>query len=796
LMDSKYVPGGGTTTMTYDSRDRLIESKDGNNKITYFKYDDLNRVIETGEKVGTEYRAFAKTHYDNYSPPFGAAQAFVGNYGNGYPSTYRSDVKGKVTVTATRILNPDGTYSDQTSGWYYITNYYDDRFNLIQTIRGLFDLGGDNQNYEHVVRQLRFDGRVEKELILQKVSTGEHTVEKQYEYDHSDRLLSIRYIVKRDGTEKKNIVVAASRYNGLGQLKKKFLNSTDASTFREQLDYSYIPRGWMSKVTGKTSAGENFGVELKYANATVPQYNGNIGDMLWKRGGAWVGYKFTYDEANRLTKGEGLNNDYSETVSSYDLNGNIKALQRKNGAAIWDNLSYDYVNGNRLNKVTDTGTTEGFSNGSSGDGVDYDYDGNGNAIRDQNRGIGNGGIRYNILNLIREVDVNGLTMKYHYDAAGTKLRMQRGTDNTKYAGIFEYNGSNYISRIATEEGQINIANNGASASDYSFEYYLKDHLGNVRQVINESGMLLQEMEYFPFGLAIPRTVGTNKYLYNGKEKQPETGLFDYGARQYDPAIGRWMVIDPMAELDRKASSYTYVFNNPLRFIDPDGMFGDYYDANGKYLGNDGIDDNKVYVADSKNERGGFDNAQELSVTHSEFTISANVVKHESSGDKDESLWIAHAANNAKDNNAIDYKKKNETLNDQLTDKSYSTTPASARTQLSDKDDSNAANNARAAVISVLSGKADPTGGAVLWDGSDFLKKGGAHNKFKEYSTVTIGGDALQKYSAAYKRSTASPDFCDALANKSSFVSTGKGKYYSLESTGAAGKSIFWKIGKK
>ncbi|MGG7666997.1 RHS repeat domain-containing protein, partial [Dyadobacter sp. BHUBP1] len=575
LMDSKYVPGGGTTTMTYDSRDRLIESKDGNNKITYFKYDELNRVIETGEKSGTSYLPLVKTHYDNYSPPasLGTAQAFVNSYTGGYPTTYRANVKGMATVTATRILNPDGTYSnDQTNGWYLTTTYYDDRLNVIQTIRALYDLGGDNQNYEHVVRQLRFDGRVEKELVKQKVSTGEYTVEKQYAYDHADRLLSTRYIVKSGTTEMKNIVVAANRYDALGQLKKKFLNSTDASTFREQLDYSYIPRGWMSKVTGKTSAGENFGVELKYANATIPQYNGNIGDMLWKRSGAWVGYKFTYDEANRLMKGEGLSNDYSETVSSYDLNGNIKALQRKNGAATWDNLTYEYVNGNRLNKVTDTGTAEGFNNGSSATGTDYDYDGNGNLIQDQNRGIASGGIRYNILNLPREVVINGITMQYHYDASGSKLRMQRGTDNTKYAGLFEYNSSNYLTRIGTEEGQISITNNGASAADYSFEYYLKDHLGNVRQVINEAGTLLQETEYFPFGLAIPRTAGTNKYLYNGKEKQPETNWLDYGARMYDPTIGRWMGIDPMSEKMRRWSPYSYGFNNPMHFIDPDGMW--------------------------------------------------------------------------------------------------------------------------------------------------------------------------------------------------------------------------------
>lgn len=563
-------PCGGTDSLSYDARDRLIESKDGNNKITYFKYDELDRVTETGEKSGGTYLPLAKTHYDNYKPPFDGVQTFVGGYGSSYPAGARLNVKGLPTVTATRILNPDGTYSDATSGWLYTTTYYNDQLNVIQTIKTLFDLGGNS--YEHVVRQLRFDGRLEKELTKQKVSTGDATVEKQYTYDHADRLLSTRYIVRNSQAEVKNIVVAASRYDGAGQLKTKFLNSTDASAFRQQLDYRYIPRGWMSKLTGKTSAGDNFGIELRYANATAPQYNGNIGQMLWRGAGAstWSGYKFTYDKANRLTHAEGTNFDYSETVSSYDLNGNIKKLQRKKLTATWDDLTYDYTGGgNRLTKVTDAGSADGFNNGSSGDGTDYDYDGNGNLTRDQNRGLGAGKIRYNLLNLVREVEISTTrTMKYHYDATGAKLRMENGQDNTKYAGMFEYNSSNYLMRIATEEGQISIANNGASAGDYSFQYYLKDHLGNVRQVINEAGTLLQETEYFPFGLAIEKTPGTNKYLYNGIEKQPEMGIYLARFRGLDPAIGRWMQIDPKPDLSM--SLYTAMKNNPIRYSDPLG----------------------------------------------------------------------------------------------------------------------------------------------------------------------------------------------------------------------------------
>ncbi len=223
--------------------------------------------------------------------------------------------------------------------------------------------------------------------------------------------------------------------------------------------------------------------------------------------------------------------------------------------------------------------------------------------------------------------------------------------------------------------------------------------------------------------------------------------------------------------------------------------GDYYKTNGEYLGTDNIVDKKVYVADAKNEDGSFSNAKELPVNHDSFATSANVVKHESSGDKTESLWIAHTANNAKDNNAIDYERSNSTLNDQLTDQGYSTTPSSARTPLADNDNSSAANNARAAVIDVLSGKADPTGGAVLFDGADFLRDGASHNKFKEYTNISISATDLKSYSSAQKV-TPNAIFKPAIDGNSSFSSPGSGKYYPLQSAGAQGKSIFWKLGGK
>src|SRR6056297_1446099 len=132
---------------------------------------------------------------------------------------------------------------------------------------------------------------------------------------------------------------------------------------------------------------------------------------------------------------------------------------------------------------------------------------------------------------------------------------------------------------------------GSSEPELNSYWFTSDHLGSSAFITDGSGVAIQHLEYMAFGEVFVdqrRTGFGTPYKFNGKELDCESGYYYYGARYYDPKFGRFLGVDPLADapLNVGTSPYAYVWNNPLKFIDPTGMHGESVDNDYK-LGQDG-----------------------------------------------------------------------------------------------------------------------------------------------------------------------------------------------------------------
>lgn len=344
-----------------------------------------------------------------------------------------------------------------------------------------------------------------------------------------------------------------------------------------------------------------FNFTINYNNPTssgTALFNGNISQTSWStlsEDKSAKMYNYRYDALSRITSAIDNTTDkrYSLTNVSYDKMGNITALSRNghrnveaSNFGVMDDLTYSYDNGNKLMRISDAATIDqfGFKDdvvGSSPDTTnDYTYDVNGNMLTDTNKGI-TSNILYNHLSLPTQINVKGQVINYTYDAAGNKLKKVTNGVTTEYAGNYRYVGGE-LKDFKHPEGY--VKNDGGT---FNYVYSYTDHLGNVRLnyadlnndgVIQAATEILDEKNYYPFGGTHGgyNTAINGAYYpfgYNGKEENDENGLatLDFGARNYDKWAGRWMNIDPLADQMRRHSPYNYAFDNPVYFIDPDGM---------------------------------------------------------------------------------------------------------------------------------------------------------------------------------------------------------------------------------
>ena len=562
----KKLPGAGYMEMVYDNADRLVFSQDGNQRAltsgnwTYYKYDGLNRLTEQGtctNKVTTSGTNVLVQHfYDSY-----AFRSQAGFNNSNFPDDASGNGKGALTASVATVLG--------SSNKIYTAYYYDIKGRVAKTVQSNL-LGG----YDVTATIYTFTDKPAT-VTHTHTASGKPTRTEMYtySYNHADRLLKVEHTL--GGTK---ITLADYAYDNLGRLQSKSLHGSATN----KLTYAYNVRGWLTGISGS-----KFTQNLYYNTGTgTAKYNGSISSMTWKAGNESTirGYKFTYDGLSRLmnaTYGEtaGINtntNRFSENVTAYDKNGNIKTLQRYGQTAassygLIDNLTFTLA-GNQLSRVDDAAAASAYNGGFEfKDGVkqanEYTYDSNGNLTKDLNKGIST--ITYNVLNLPNMVTFSdGSTIAYTYGADGTKLKTVHKTGSTTtttdYCGNVVYeNGVQKL--LLTDEGYVTL-------SDSKYHYYLKDHQGNNRVVINQSGTVEETNHYYPFGGVFASSGNVQPYKYNGKELDAKKGLnwYDYGARHYDAALGRFTTNDRFAEKYHSLSPYQYGANNPVNTIDING----------------------------------------------------------------------------------------------------------------------------------------------------------------------------------------------------------------------------------
>ncbi len=593
----KKIPGKAWEYMVYNTQDQVVATQDGVQRAkstqewSFTKYDQFGRIAYSGiyqypgSTPGTSYRAALQTTVDGQTNLWETQQTTGTGYsGTAWPqanilrylmliyydnytfpnkpyspvvSNTLTNPTGLPTATKTAVLLPDGTYGSML----WTVNFYDDRGRLVQTNKQHY-LGGEASlntlNYDEIDNIYNFNDQVKTTNRHHYVANSQSLlVTTNYQYDHMGRKLQASEAISTGLSQAPSpTIISQLDYNEIGQLKTKHLHSTNnGGSYLQDISYTYNERGWLSQINDPSvapTANKLFSEKLNYnlpQFGAQAQFNGNIAEQQYNAGISGNQHvNYSYDNLNRLKAGVSTAG-FSETISNYDNLGNILGLTRTAPNAA--TLTYNYT-GNQLQTITNNGAA--FRSYPT-------YDPNGNASSD---GQGNA-ILYNMIDLPRSIASKNLS--YTYSATGEKLRKNSNGSITEYIGGIQYRPDGTIDFVQTEEGRAN-----RSGTNYLYEYTLTDHLGNNRVTFDQTNGKVGEDDYYPFGLNVHRQVnGGNKYLYNNKELQEELNQYDYGARFYDPVIARWTSVDPMAESSRRFSPFIYGNNNPIRFIDPDGM---------------------------------------------------------------------------------------------------------------------------------------------------------------------------------------------------------------------------------
>ncbi len=603
-LDSVKTPAGKVLKYKYDVKGRLSERTTPDDGIYKFKYDKMGNLRFKYHNSGNFPVLF--TRYDTINRPVLVAEAVIsGGIENLIPdNTYTAETnesnrlmqymydKYEKTGAFVNMTNPTilsfinkfnhkgrlaaiAFRSKTTDPWSYKVFAYDSR-GRVKELWVKFE----DKSWKQIINKYDHFGN----LVKQSIPADFHY---WYDYDNQGRLKEVR--TSADDNKSLAKLEAVCTYNKDNRISR--LELSDLKTTLDKINYLYDNRGRLINISNlyNYTDGEILIRDYpRFIEGLTYYPNGNIEYQYLKNTGLPnsqdLMFNYVYDGSNRLTTTKNLGSNFE--WYTYDPDGNFVSKNRPDKT-----MSYNYYsNTNRLYAAQINGMFK-----------TYNYDAKGNVISDGLRNVNS--LTYDYRNLPLSMVKPGTgTLSYKYDESGN--RIYKDAVSTKEYYLRDHSGRELAiyDGITNKIKMTNIYANGLigradahwapdsmcvqeipgqpcyyiyfdTRKDERF-YYIKDHLGTTRIVIDSAGVPVSGYDYYPYGEVMREYLtgssSTDKYKFTEKERDTETNYDYFGARYYDSELGRWLQVDPLADKYPGWSPYNYTLCNPINYWDPDG----------------------------------------------------------------------------------------------------------------------------------------------------------------------------------------------------------------------------------
>jgi RHS repeat-associated protein len=326
-------------------------------------------------------------------------------------------------------------------------------------------------------------------------------------------------------------------------------------------------------LTATSLASVNTSLSYNGYGELTAEYASYGGSMLYNT-------TYTRDDLGRITqKAETINGVTTKYVYSYDAAGRLVEVKENNTPV----ASYNYdSNGNRNGGFTRDGTISASVDAqdrlTNYNGIVYDYTANGELQSKTESGVPTS-YTYDVLGNLMSVTLPGdVTIEYVID--GNNRRIGKKVNGALQQGFLYQNQLNIVAELDGNNNVVSrfVYGSKGNVPDYMIKggvtyRIISDHLGSPRLVVNASnGQVVQHIDYDEFGNVLNDTnPGFQPFGFAGGIYDQHTGLVRFGARDYDPQVGRWTVKDPIGFGGGYANLYTYVGGNPVNWVDPYGL---------------------------------------------------------------------------------------------------------------------------------------------------------------------------------------------------------------------------------